>query len=1117
MDNRNSMAAGNGAGSSSGTYTINKDVSPRDNSLTIGTRLYELVRTDWKEYVIDYAALTTRLVDVKHTFGLRRVLSSASITGETRSFAEILDKEVEKVVLFYIRQQGHIAEKLWNLRCKDFSNLVSLSSNTSSSSSSSSSSGSVDINGCTVGDIEAACQQYRMIGREVLDLLQYLNVNVVALRKILRQHDKYFQLHMSSLYFNARIGTGNKQSAQLLQLYHQEGLRAIIETLHRGFEELYELKQTYNLLNSDNPLLMSEQHQPFIQSTATSLQYKSAALPASTSFNNLQSLLQDNRELSNKLILSSSKSKTSKNNSLSPSYVSTAAGVASGYLSRVKSFNLLSSIVSSDNTNNHPGSGPATARSSGVTASTKNNTNNTSVIDLSVHEPILALLLLAADKVLEIQQQTTEEYSVMHSEMGLVLNSRAPYDDDYDLYDDLDDDDDDGGGGGGGRGRDDFDVLGELIERGDEETGNDEDGFALYRNDVESSQSSNAVKRRRPSLLLPATSYNDLLSLADGASNSANDSDTNGKYQSVGDGAGKYDSMSAYNITLKSIRSSHKQQQPQKQQQSIHKRSPYLINLYLTLVVSFLYQANQYVISPTSGLYAQKLGLSPSLSAAIVGTAPLAALVSAVYYSYISNYNYKAPLLMCLVCLFVGNLLYAMALQLESPSCLFVGRMLAGFGGPRGLVRRYIADHIPRQHRNRASAMFVNSGCLGLAVGPLLASLLSAYKHTFSFDICAASTAAGDTAGTCWIKFEEVTAPGWIMGVMFGLCLVALLGLFTEPNIHRHSKQAKAKHAHNDVGLVSSWQLYLETIRESLQKWACCCGCLGKADDKEAVSNSQKSKYGALSTNDDDVDDSKLTVQYEMVTCATNEWLDQRDDVAVKGNDDVEKSCAPDKASTSCAGDSERLRLRADSFGGGFGQYIDPTPSPRNNSASSSDANNNSSNLTSSASPSPNKQNPSTDDPMKNLSSSWLSRAPPKLYWWNYLSREVAVILFMYFINKIGQEIVVNSVPTIGTNVFAWDSQLNGIFMCVCGAVVLPATLMVNTLTKTAEDRNVVWGLSWGSIIWYDISLVWLFEYISVFYKFTVCSALFMVKYYFVPFGAFQVNFLGQVDTSDTY
>ena len=55
--------------------------------------------------------------------------------------------------------------------------------------------------------------------------------------------------------------------------------------------------------------------------------------------------------------------------------------------------------------------------------------------------------------------------------------------------------------------------------------------------------------------------------------------------------------------------------------------------------------------------------MSPSLSGAIIGLAPFAALISALIFSSWTNYSYRRPLLASLIMLTTGNLLYGLALQ----------------------------------------------------------------------------------------------------------------------------------------------------------------------------------------------------------------------------------------------------------------------------------------------------------------------------------------------------------------------------------------------------------------------------------------------------------------------
>ena len=177
---------------------------------------------------------------------MRIAVSSRSLTGETRTFSEILDMEVEKVVLFYLKTQGELAINLYGLRKEQASLVADLS--------------------LSLKSIEILCNKYRSLGNEVLQLLDYLDVNVIGLRRILKIHDRQFDLKMTNIYFDSRLGSmksaGNASGSSalssgkgyghspLLQLYHQEGLRAIIGTIKRAFEELYEAKAAIIEANS---------------------------------------------------------------------------------------------------------------------------------------------------------------------------------------------------------------------------------------------------------------------------------------------------------------------------------------------------------------------------------------------------------------------------------------------------------------------------------------------------------------------------------------------------------------------------------------------------------------------------------------------------------------------------------------------------------------------------------------------------------------------------------------------------------------------------------------------------------------------------------------------------
>ena len=111
----------------------------------LNVSMHKKIRRDWFPFALDFEGLSQRLVLVKKEFGMKRAISSRSIAGETRTFAEILDKEVEKIVLFYITQQGRIAGNLWQHRETNFTRLKSME--------------------MTIADIDKACEIYRCLGQ----------------------------------------------------------------------------------------------------------------------------------------------------------------------------------------------------------------------------------------------------------------------------------------------------------------------------------------------------------------------------------------------------------------------------------------------------------------------------------------------------------------------------------------------------------------------------------------------------------------------------------------------------------------------------------------------------------------------------------------------------------------------------------------------------------------------------------------------------------------------------------------------------------------------------------------------------------------------------------------
>lgn len=104
----------------------------------------------------------------------------------------------------------------------------------------------------------------------------------------------------------------------------------------------------------------------------------------------------------------------------------------------------------------------------------------------------------------------------------------------------------------------------------------------------------------------------------------------------------------------------------------------HFISLVLNLVNTYLYMVNTYIIVPTADDYATSLGAAATVCGVIIGSMAVAQIFSSVYFSAWSNRSYFRPLLFSSVVLLLGNVLYALAYDLNSLTILLAGRLLCG-------------------------------------------------------------------------------------------------------------------------------------------------------------------------------------------------------------------------------------------------------------------------------------------------------------------------------------------------------------------------------------------------------------------------------------------------------
>jgi hypothetical protein len=177
----------------------------------------------------------------------------------------------------------------------------------------------------------------------------------------------------------------------------------------------------------------------------------------------------------------------------------------------------------------------------------------------------------------------------------------------------------------------------------------------------------------------------------------------------------------------------HPQQQVEPETEPVKKMScKELFGLTLNLLSAFFYCMNYYIVEPSSTKYVNALGASDNYSGLLIGMMPIAALCSAIVYSIWTNRCFRTPLLVSGTSLIVGNIMYASALKSESIVVALGGRFLTGLGGPKCIVRRYMADTVPISSRTSVSAAFGMAVAVGSALGPAAAILVDEFEFTFN-------------------------------------------------------------------------------------------------------------------------------------------------------------------------------------------------------------------------------------------------------------------------------------------------------------------------------------------------------------------------------------------------
>ncbi|KAK4738701.1 hypothetical protein R3W88_002398 [Solanum pinnatisectum] len=184
--------------------------------VAFGKRLKETQIQEWQGYYINYKLMKKKV---------KNYVQQIEVSEQSREyvlmdFSRILDKQIEKIVLFLLEQQGELASRLFILG-QEHDVLVQ------------------QQDGSKLSELQ---QSYRDVGRELLQLLFFVEMNAIGVRKILKKFDKRCGYEFTNYYVKTRA---NHPYSQLRQIFKHVGVSAVVGTISRNLADLQDNKGNY--------------------------------------------------------------------------------------------------------------------------------------------------------------------------------------------------------------------------------------------------------------------------------------------------------------------------------------------------------------------------------------------------------------------------------------------------------------------------------------------------------------------------------------------------------------------------------------------------------------------------------------------------------------------------------------------------------------------------------------------------------------------------------------------------------------------------------------------------------------------------------------------------------
>jgi MFS family permease len=194
-------------------------------SMKFGERLLKARREEWVSHYLDYEYLKALLPDPHKVH-----LNSRTNTQSPDLFSECLNKEIKRIVLFVLQEQGTIASQLMEIHSEALQ--------------------SGGMRQCVADhDLEEILHQNAL---HLLSLIQYIDLNITGIRKILKKHDKNDSHKLSAKY----LSYGDRSSLLVpLLSTENDSIRTLIAILEESLTEWHSSRRRGSIQTNTAPNL----------------------------------------------------------------------------------------------------------------------------------------------------------------------------------------------------------------------------------------------------------------------------------------------------------------------------------------------------------------------------------------------------------------------------------------------------------------------------------------------------------------------------------------------------------------------------------------------------------------------------------------------------------------------------------------------------------------------------------------------------------------------------------------------------------------------------------------------------------------------------------------------